>query len=478
MAASSGRQLITGVPRTPNPYGLFTVVTPREPADPHWQWGGVEWEAPPCRNLGTIGQPDCDPGTNTPGLPKSFNKAGPVLNEADPFTVYGVYKCAPVGQTLSEAQDIATQQLLAQEQSDVEWEVWSGHTGAATNLPGSAEPVADAPQDPVVGLAMLEAYFHGHTGTVNGLLGYIHMGVSAATILQSRNVLIRSGNQIATAVGSRVIIGTGYGSTVDNGDGTITDRIYITPPPFVLRSDIFTSSDRPGDLLDRRNNDLYAIAERTYLVGWDDCPISYYVDITWAPEDDSGGLPTPNPFTIDTPADGASFDPNTDITVTGQGTPGRTVILSNGQGTIFDQELTVDEDGTWTATETFGTSLGGQNVTLTATQGLRSAAVTIAINDTSRTLRITSPVAGAWNADDPIEVVGTGGDPDWPITCKALDDQDPLAEQTGIVPDADGNWTTTLDATPWDSRTGYVTLSAEDEDPDVNQSNSVSLEVT
>jgi hypothetical protein len=48
--------------------------------------------------------------------------------------------------------------------------------------------------------------------------------------------------------------------------------VYATSGIFGYRSDVFTSSNRPGDLLDRNVNNLYAVAERQYLVGWDPAP--------------------------------------------------------------------------------------------------------------------------------------------------------------------------------------------------------------
>jgi hypothetical protein len=61
-----------------------------------------------------------------------------------------------------------------------------------------------------------------------------------------------------------VVAGTGYPDT---------ETIKGTPPLFGYRGEVFTSSSRPGDLLDREFNWLHAIAERTYSLGFDPCPV-------------------------------------------------------------------------------------------------------------------------------------------------------------------------------------------------------------
>jgi hypothetical protein len=50
-------------------------------------------------------------------------------------------------------------------------------------------------------------------------------------------------------------------------------EIVGSPALFGYRSEVFNSSARPGDLLDRAQNNLYAVAERTYVIGFDPCPV-------------------------------------------------------------------------------------------------------------------------------------------------------------------------------------------------------------
>jgi hypothetical protein len=80
----------------------------------------------------------------------------------------------------------------------------------------------------------------------------------------------RGGRMYTRSLQTPVIVGEGYA----------TGMIFGTAPLFGYRSDVFTSSERRGDLLDRSNNNLYAIAERTYLVGFDPCPV---LKVTFTP---------------------------------------------------------------------------------------------------------------------------------------------------------------------------------------------------
>ncbi len=64
-----------------------------------------------------------------------------------------------------------------------------------------------------------------------------------------------------TAAGTPVVAGTGYTS----------DLVKASPAIMGMRSEVFFSQNRAdrGDGLDITNNDFYALAERTYLLGFD-----------------------------------------------------------------------------------------------------------------------------------------------------------------------------------------------------------------
>lgn len=251
--------------RGPLPHGLFSVVTPVTPADPHWQQG-QKWQALDCTPLRGIGDPACDPG-ETVGLPKQFGTS--LLDaEATAFTVYGEFSCSPVGYSLEELQSFASQRLLAGEQSAVERFVWTGELGNSpafatsdsTDL-GTVPTVLDA-------IGSAEQYLGD-----SGVPGVIHL--PRGWLSQVPGDRLASG--MRTLLGTQLVAGGGY---------PMVGKVFVTGPLFVLRSEPFTSSDRPGDLMDRGQNLDYAVAERTYLVGFDPCPVGVITVTGATPEEE------------------------------------------------------------------------------------------------------------------------------------------------------------------------------------------------
>lgn len=254
--------------RTGAPYGLFSTFSFRENGDGRWQ-AGVVWEALACGPASGIGDPSCDPETPTIGLPKG--DAEPAGNgEASPFTVYFKEKCDPVGR-VAVAQDRANTSLMLKEQMRVEQALWTGDLGNVPNLQTVESTVGDSSP-----AAVLAAITLGLRRDYGGL-GTIHVGLVGAAVLEDADLLKRDGERVRTIYGDAVSIGAGY-LEVEGGDllgpadaGNVW--IIASPPVFGYRSEVFTSSERTGDLLDRGNNDFYGVAERTYLLGFDPCGV-------------------------------------------------------------------------------------------------------------------------------------------------------------------------------------------------------------
>lgn len=250
--------LVTGAARAPLPYGLFSVLGLREGSVERWEGGGVEFEglgAPPT--AGAIGPYDCEDPEATPGLPKEF-EGGLDLATAAPFTVYGSYKCTPIGNSIDHALDVARARLGTWEEFQAERALWARLVAET--------PIELGSLDPVETIAQIES----NLGSLYGSLGVIHMGRGTAVHLLRRKVLEAKNNRLYTTLGTPVVAGSGY----EEGE------VYATPAIFGYRSDVFTSQQSAGDLLDRRQNDLYAVAERTYLIGFDDMPSILHASVT------------------------------------------------------------------------------------------------------------------------------------------------------------------------------------------------------
>lgn len=257
--------VVDPIARTALPFGLLSVVTPRPTGDNRWE-NGAEWEPLTCGPASGIGPVDCDPETPTVGLPKTF-PASAGTDEAVPFTVYGSYECSPIGHSLEYAQQRATEHLIAREEARAEQALWTGDLGNLPNF-SDADTQAGGALEPRLALATAEQYI----ATNYGSLGVIHMPRLLASILLAEDALEVRGTRLFTKLGTPVVAGAGYPLTHPDGTTPGSYWIVATPALMVYRSEIFPASNRTGDLLDRGQNNMYGMAERRYLVGYDECP--------------------------------------------------------------------------------------------------------------------------------------------------------------------------------------------------------------
>lgn len=258
--------IVEGQPRTALPYGLFSVLTPRSSGDAHWQ-NGIEWETLTCEPANGISDPSCDPVVPTAGLPKSFEGAG-LVGDASPFIVYGSYACSPVGHPVEYAQQRATEHLLAREEARVEQALMTGDLGNGGFAPG-ATPVGGAGLSVARAVAALE----GWIATAYGSLGVIHMTRETALIAVAEDVAVVKGNGLFTAIGTPIVAGAGYSGADPAGAAPAagTTNLYATPALLGYRSEPFAGAEPAAAGFDRSTNDLFAVAERTYVIGFDPC---------------------------------------------------------------------------------------------------------------------------------------------------------------------------------------------------------------
>lgn len=267
--ASAPALIVEGIARQPLPYGLFSVLTPRSSGDDHWQ-NGIQWETLGCAPVSGIGDPQCDPAVTT-GLPKNLDNGAGDLGEATPFTVYGVYTCNPVGHTLDYAQQRATEHLLAREEARVEQALWTGDLDNGGFAAGATEAGTG------MSLARAVARIDEWLAVNYGSQGVIHMTREAALLGLSELALTVKGNSLVTALGTPVVAGAGYPGTGPAGQAPAVNTTYLygTPALSGYRSEVFPAVTPVAAGLDRGTNDLHAVAERTYVVGYDPCGTAY-----------------------------------------------------------------------------------------------------------------------------------------------------------------------------------------------------------
>jgi len=250
--------LVVGPARAPLAFGLGSVFSWR--TGDRWE-AGVTWDAITCEPADGRGGPACAPDVVI-GLPKEIT-AGPEFGTADAFVVYGEALCSPIGGGWGEVQAKADAHLFAREEARAEQAFWTGDLGNTPNLSGAngyPAPISAGTHDEAYeALAAVELGIAVEYGS----LGVIHVSRRTATLL-AKYLEARGGRLYTKALQTPVVAGAGYPDVPE---------IVGTPALLGYRSEVFTSSARPGDLLDRATNDLYAVAERTYVIGFDPCPV-------------------------------------------------------------------------------------------------------------------------------------------------------------------------------------------------------------
>jgi hypothetical protein len=232
----------TGDAPTPavRPGGLLDVAEVRDgiawlsPADMFVSWN--------CLDNRVTADP-CDAGALHPA--KTFDS--PVLVDGSTFVAYLGGACKPVIETASVRENVSRVFDL-RESRFVEKQFEAAVLAAGTAL--TATTAAEA-----LG-TMEEALGNGYAG-----VGVIHMGPLVATFLLAEQLIYQEGGKFFTHLGTKVAVGTGYGSMKMYGTGEVT---------------LYRGAKQVVDVPDTANNVATVLAERVY-VAVADCVV-YKID--------------------------------------------------------------------------------------------------------------------------------------------------------------------------------------------------------
>lgn len=301
------RQIVDPPTFTASRFGLLSVVQTPTPSGPHWQ-NGVTWSSYCLGDgMGDTTYDECIATTGAPddGVPEPSVKAANVehvLRGATPFTPYVRFDCPPVGN--ADAQRIATDALAQSETYQVERAFWTGlvdgQTLAFPHLAADADVVdgdgallqlaatvvnTGSPLDIISALGRLE---QGLADCYGGV-GVIHVPVKLLPLLDAAQLIhpvggrdVASGQfdrQLQTLNGNLIAVGAGYPGTGPDGidPGDDASWMYATGPVFMYRSAVQVTPF--ASTVNRENNTVEMIAERTYVLGWDCCVLAVLVDI-------------------------------------------------------------------------------------------------------------------------------------------------------------------------------------------------------
>ena len=241
------RAIVAAPDRAPSAFGLFSALTFRDAG----RWiNGVTWPGSSCgpASVYEVGCTDDPTEVDRPDRPLEWGAA-------DAVSVEGTYTCTPVGITLAEIEDRATEDLQRHEEAAVEAHLWGLFTADQ-----GAESVTGLDASPKGVLGALER----HAALSYGSKGVLHLPRHLAPFFES--LLEVRGGVLQTFLGTPVAAGAGYGE----GDGT---TVYISPAVLAYRGEA-QMLGAPEQLFDRSINQLTAVAQRDYLIGYDTCPIA------------------------------------------------------------------------------------------------------------------------------------------------------------------------------------------------------------
>jgi hypothetical protein len=281
------RQLVQPPSFTPLPYGLLSVIqTPTD--DAHWQ-NGITYQARCAITMGATTYDECISVTGTGSTLEPPTKSEThelVLRGAMPFTAYADFECSTVG-SLAESQQIAEQALAQSDSWQVERAFWTGEaagqdvvyphlaaTAAVTGIGGSSDvalmqtvPVTGGPFDVAEALGFLEQQL---ADCYNGI-GVIHIPVEALPTFDAWGLVKPQGPRLKTLNGNWVAVGAGYPGTSPAGADPAagTTWIYATGAVFGYSGDVRVTDQTSS--INRSENTVTRIAERTHVLGWDCC---------------------------------------------------------------------------------------------------------------------------------------------------------------------------------------------------------------
>lgn len=246
---------------TPYRYGLFSAAAVVDPADQREFHAGVEWE-PQCVDA---------PAPTNAAAASDPNRAAMALPDGVPLVQAGLIRLYTglTGRSTARPDllDRARRAISLVEQQSLEHYVW---TGAAGNLPFLAAPdtevLAGSDVTPVA-LARAVGLLEEFIGDRSGSLGAVwaprwtagHFAELQLTRLENPRTVAPLGNPVVFAHTA----GVGPGGVAP---GANEAWLYATGAVMVRRSAVYLP--KLPEALDRADNEVFAVAERFYTVGW------------------------------------------------------------------------------------------------------------------------------------------------------------------------------------------------------------------
>lgn len=261
MAYFNGPTYIDTPAQAELPLGIFDAALgpmpwPREES----QGGGIIYVPDACEDDVFLVDMSCPPITGA----KTFSPIEFPVSGA-PFAVLTSYTCGSIGFSFAEVEQRLRTRMMLREQRAVEKRIWSGSTGVLGTIPSlfaNATSLGSA-GCPVEAVQMLE-----QTLADNAIVGGIIHARPAMTPHLANNHLLESESRRVrrTPLGTRYAFGQGYAGTGPSGGAisSTSEWMYASGRVSIWAGDV--EIPPIGQTLNKTNNQIMAIAEKTFAV--------------------------------------------------------------------------------------------------------------------------------------------------------------------------------------------------------------------
>ncbi|QMU22071.1 hypothetical protein [Gordonia rubripertincta] len=251
-------------------FGLLSIASMPTDGGDRAVYSGIEYDLPPAPKA--TGSPtDC---VDVPADPIDLDRGHPTTT-AMPLRAWAGFECSAVGLDAAEIDAYARAKLAAAESPFLEAELWSE---ADPSLMSPDTVVVEDTAVPLeVGIGLLEGWLRAEYGGV----GALHIPRVLAAVADHKSVLHASGSKLTTLVGTPASLGN-YPATGPDGDPAAAGTYWIVASGDVVarRGEVKVHTTQPGARLDWRRNNIQGIAERSYVISFDDVTSAVLVNLT------------------------------------------------------------------------------------------------------------------------------------------------------------------------------------------------------
>lgn len=232
---------------------------------------GIQWDQQPC------GPAQLDPALCGEEPTELDLPAGIRQGVADPIKVYAGFTCSAFDLT-EQMMRARAEAALATDWVAVEKAVWDTTYLRLMRAVDEEDIVEGDPiNTPVLGedpvsitraVGLLESYL----GASYGGVGVIHAPRIVAAHAASAQLVTESAGKLLTPLGNRWAFGAGYPLTGPDGTAAAagTAWLVVTTAVNYRRTGINHRRTRE-QAFDRGTNTVHSLADRTYVVNWDEC---------------------------------------------------------------------------------------------------------------------------------------------------------------------------------------------------------------